>query len=109
MGTSYAEEWKIMVDALKIEGRKFEISEKGVMWIKDGGRKILVEISGTRGLVEIRNGECCRKIIVSSEKVLCAMAKIGVISIKSLIASAFINLGYKRALELKRCYEKIRV
>jgi len=107
--TSYTGDWKIMVDALQMEGRRFEICEKGVVKIRHWNKEITIGLTNGLGFIEIKSFEFCRKITGPSEQTLSAMAKIGVISLKSLIASAFINNGYEKALEIKRCYEKIKL
>ncbi|MEM0202423.1 MAG: hypothetical protein QXO16_02335 [Archaeoglobaceae archaeon] len=109
MRTSYTGDWKIMVDALQMEGRRFEVSEEGVVRIRHWNREITIGLTNGSGFVEIKSFECCKKISGPSEQTLSAMAKLGVISLKSLIASAFINNGYEKALEIKRCYEKIKL
>lgn len=92
-----------------MEGKRFEISEEGVVRIRAWNRDIVVGLTNGFGFVEIRGFECCRKISGSSEQALSAMAKLGVIGLESLIASAFINKGYEKALSIRRCYEKIRI
>lgn len=102
-------DWKIMVDALEMEGRRFEVSEEGVVRIRHWNREITVGLMNGIGFVEVKSFECCKRISGSSEQMLSAMAKLGVISLRSLMASAFINRGYEKALNIRRCYEKIKV
>ncbi len=109
MGTSYTADWKIMVDALQMEGRRFEVPEEGVVRISHWKREITVEFRNGLGFVEVKSFECRKTISGSSEQTLSAIAKLGVISLRSLMASAFINKGYEKALMIRRCYEKIKV
>lgn len=66
-------------------------------------REITVRLTNSSGSLEIRGFECCKTITGSSDRMLGAMAKLGIVSFGALIASAFKCRGYEKALEIKRC------
>jgi len=106
--TSYSEDWRILIDALRMSSRNFEVSDEA-LWITSGARKIKIEFGNGRSCLEIRFGDKCRKIQCSSEELLAFIARIGAVKLQNLIASAFINSGYEKVLKIRRTYEKTRI